>query len=68
MKLLRTAKRISKNENVENVPLLEVTEVLHYFQQRLSTRFLYRFVPTRSFGELFDISSKDFISLRTFNS
>ena len=57
MKLLRTMKsKINKNENDENVPHLEITEVIlvHYnvvnsdYQQY--SRVLYTFVPIKSFG------------------
>ena len=33
-----------------------------------NSRALYTFVPNKSFGELFDISIKSFIFLKTFNS
>ena len=32
------------------------------------SRVLHTFVPTNSFDELFDISPKDFIFLKAFNS
>ena len=75
MKLLGSTKsKITKNENSENVPHLEITEVvlLHCnivnsnYQQ--DSRALYISAPDKSFGQLLDISSKNFISLKTFNS
>ena len=53
---------------------LEIIEVvlIHFnifnnnYQQH--SRFLYTFVPNESFGQLLDISPKNFIFLKTFNS
>ena len=59
MKLLGSAKsQITKDGNGENVPYLEVTEVIlvHYnivnndYQQ--DSRVLYTFVPNKLFGQL----------------
>ena len=69
MKLL-----ITKNENGENVPHLQITEVVlihcnivnNDYQQ--DARVLHTFVPNKSFGRLLDISSKHFTFLKTFNS
>ena len=73
MKLLGRAKsKITKNENSENVPRLEITEELlihcnnNDYQQ--DSRVLYTFVPNESFGQLLDISPKNFIFLKHFNS
>ena len=75
MKLLGSSKnRITKNENGENVPHLEITEVVlihcnivnNDYQQ--DSRVLYTFVPNRSFDDLLDISPKNIIFLKTFNS
>ena len=75
MKLLGTIKiKITKDENVANVPHLEITEVVlihrnifnNDYQQ--DSRILYKFVPNKSFGRLLDISHKNFIFLKTFNS
>ena len=75
MKLLGSTKsKITKNENGENVPFLGITEVelIHCnivnndYQQ--DSRVLYTFVPNKSFGQLIDISPKNFIFLKTFNS
>ena len=75
MKLLRRTKiKITKDENGENVPRLEITEVVlihcnivnNDYQQ--DSRVLYTFVPNRSFDDLLDISPKNIIFLKTFNS
>ena len=75
MKLLGSIKRnVTKNENSENVPYLEITEVVlkHYnvvnnsYQQ--NSRVLYTFVPNKSFGQLSNISPENFIFLKTFDS
>ena len=74
MKLLGSIKsKITKDENGENVSHLKITEVvlIHWsifnndYQQ--DSKVLYRFVPNKSFGQLLDISPKDFIFLKTFN-
>ena len=66
MKLLRNTKsKITKNKNGENVPNLEITEVVHgnivsnNYQQK--TRVLYIFVLNKSFAQLLDISPKNLI-------
>ena len=75
MKLLGSYKsKITKDENGENVPCLEITEVelIHCniakddYQQQ--SRVLYTFVLNKSFGQLLDISSRKVIFLKTFNS
>ena len=75
MKLLgSTERKITKDENGENVPYLEITKVVlvhcnivnNSYQQ--NPRVLYTFVPNKSFGQLLDISPKNFIFLRTFDS
>ena len=56
------------------MPYLEITEVVlvhcnivnNYYQQ--NSRVLYAFVPNKSFGQLLDISPKDFIFLKIFDS
>ena len=73
MKLLGSSKsKITKDKNGENVPHLEITEVLlvhcnifnNEYQQ--DSRVLYTFVPDKSFGQLLDISPNNFIFLKTF--
>ena len=65
---------ISKNENGENVPHLEITEVVlihsnivnNDYQQ--DSRVLYTFVPNKSFYQVLDISPKIFMFLKIVNS
>ena len=75
MKLLESNKiKFGKDENGENVPYLEIDEVvlMHCnivnsdYQQ--DSRVLYTFFPNKSFGQLLDVSPKKFIFSRTFNS
>ena len=68
MKLLgSTESKITKDKNSENVPHLEVVElVLAHYQQH--SRVLYTFVPNKPFGSLLDISPTNHIFLKTFNS
>ena len=75
MKLLgNTESKITKNKNGENVPHLEITEVVlvhcnmvnNDYQQ--DSEVLYTFVPNKSFGSLLDISPSNHIFLKTFNS
>ena len=75
MKLLgSTENEITKNKNVENVPHLEITEVVlghcNIFNNdyRQDSRVLYTFVPNKQFGSLLEISPKGHIFLKTFNS
>ena len=65
MKLLGSTKsKITNDENDENVPQLEITEVVlihcnivsNNYQQ--DSRILYTFVPNKSFDQLLDISPK----------
>ena len=69
MKLLgNTTSKITKDENVENAPHLEITEVVlvHFkfvnnnYQHYL--RVLYIFTPNKYFGQLLDIFQKVKIS------
>ena len=56
------------------MPHLEITEVVlihpnivnNDYQQY--SRFLYTFAPNKSFGQLLDISPKNLIFLKTFDS
>ena len=68
MKLSRSTKsKITKHENIENVPHLEITEVLLLncdnanidYQQ--DSRVLHTFVCNKSFAQLLNISPKIFI-------
>ena len=75
MKLLGSTKnKITKDKNGENVPHLEITEVLlihcnivnNDYQQY--SRVLYTFVPNKPFRSLLEISPTNHIFLKTFNS
>ena len=69
-----TENKITKDRNGENVPHLEITEVVlvhcnmvnNDYQQ--DSRVLYTFVPNKSFGSLLDISPSNHIFLKTFTS
>ena len=75
MKLLGSAKnKITEDKNSENVPHLEITEILllhcnivnnDYLQD---SRVRYTFVPNKPFGSLLEISQIKHIFLKTFNS
>ena len=75
MKLLGSTKnKITKDKNGENVPHLEITEVVlvhsnmfnNDYQQ--DSRVLYTFVPNKPFGSLLETSPTNHIFLKTFNS
>ena len=75
MKLLgSTESKITKDKYGENVPHLEITEVVlvhsnivnNDYQQ--DSRVLYTFVPNKYFSSLLDISLSNHIFLKTFNS
>ena len=69
-----TKSKITKDKNGENVPHLEIAEVVlihcnivnNNYQQ--DSRVLYIFVPNKSFGQFLDTSPKNFIVLKTFDS
>ena len=74
MKLLGSTKsKITEDKDGENMPHLEITEVVlinciivnNNYQQ--DSRVLFTFVPNKSFVLLLHFSSKNFI-LKTFNS
>ena len=75
MKLLgNTENKIYKDKNGENVPPLEVVELVlvhcnqvnNDYQQ--DSRILYTFVPNKTFGGLLEISPTNYVFLKTFNS
>ena len=75
MKLLGSIKnKINKDKIGENVPHLEITEVIlvhcsivnNDYQQ--DSIVLYTFVPNKPFGSLLEISPKNHIFLKTFDS
>ena len=74
MKLLGSTKsKTDKNENGENVPNLEITEVVlvhcnivnNNYQQ--NSGVLYTFLANKSFGQLLDILPQNYIFSKTFN-
>ena len=75
MKLLGSIEnKITKDKNGENVPRLEITEVVlvhcnivNYDYQQYS-RVLYMFVPNKPCGSLLEISPTNHIFLKTLNS
>ena len=75
MKLLgSTDSKITKDINGENVPHLEIVELVlihcnfvnNNYQQ--NSRILYTFIPNKPFGSLLEISPPNHIFLKTFNS
>ena len=75
MKLFGSTKsKITKDKNGENVPHVEITEVIlvqcnivnNDYQQ--DSRILYTFVPNKPFGSLIESSPPNHIFLKTFNS
>ena len=75
MKLLEiTESKITKDKNGENVPHLEIVELVlancnlvnNDYQQ--GSRILYTFVPNKPFGSLLEISPTNHIFLKTFNA
>ena len=74
-KLLGSTKsKIIDDENGENLPYLKITEIVlvdcnivnNYYLP--DSQVLYTFVPNKSFDQLLDISRKNVIFLKTFNS
>ena len=72
MKMLGSTKsKITKNENGEDVCNLEITKIIlvhcnilnNNYQQ--NSRVLYTFVPNKSLDQLLDVSTKNFIFLKT---
>ena len=75
MKLLgSTENKTTKDKNGENVPHLEITEVVlvhcnivnNDYQQ--NSRVLYTFVPNKPFGSLLEIFPTNHIFLKIFSS
>ena len=69
-----TNSKITKDKNGENVPHLEIVEVVlvhcnlvnNDYQE--NSRILYTFVPSKTFASLLEISSPNHVFLKTFNS
>ena len=72
VKLLGIIKnKVIKDKCGENVPDLEITEVVIVHYNIVNNDYppvLYTFAPNKSFGQLLDISAKNLIFLETFNS
>ena len=75
MKMLgSTVSKITKDKNGENVPHLEIFELLlvhcnlvnNDYQQ--NSRILYTFVPNKTFGSFLETLPPNHIFLKTFNS
>ena len=75
MKLLgSTESKITKDKNGENVPHLEIVELVlvhcnlanNDYQQ--DSRILYTFVPNKTFASLLEILPTNQVFLKTFNS
>ena len=75
LKLLGSSEsKITKDKNGENVPRLEVVELVlvhcnlvnNDYQQ--DSRILYAFVPNKTFGNLLEISPTNHVFLKTCNS
>ena len=75
MKFLGSTKsKITKDKNGENVPHLEIVQLVlihcnivnNNYQQ--NSRILYTFVPNKPFGSLLEISPPNHIFLKTFDS
>ena len=74
VKLLESTKsKITKDEEGESMPRWEITEVVlihcniinNDYQQ--DSRVLHTFAPNKTFGQILDISPKNFTFLKTFN-
>ena len=75
MKILgSTENKITKDKNSENIPHLEITEVVLVYcdvvnnDYQQDSRVLYTFVPSKPFGSLLEISLTNHIFLEIFNS
>ena len=75
MKLLgSTNSKITKDKNGENVPHLEIVEVVLVYcnlvnnDYQQNSRILYTFVPNKTFGSLLEMSPTNHVFLKTFNS
>ena len=64
-----TKNKITKDENYENIPDLEITELVLVYcntannDQQHEIRVSHTFLLNNQFGKLLDISPKNFISL-----
>ena len=73
MKLLgSTESKITKDKNSENVPHLEIAELVLIHCNLVNNNYqqnsqIYTFVPNKPFGSLLEISPPNHIFLQTFN-
>ena len=69
-----TKSKIAWDENGENLPYLEINEAVLVHCNIVNkdcqqdSRVLYAFVPDKIFGESLDISPKNFVFSKTFDS
>ena len=69
-----TKSKITKMENGENVPSLDITEVVLMYCNFVNNSYqqnsivLYTFVPNKSLRQLLNISPENFIILKTLDS
>ena len=75
MKLIgSTEGKITKDKNGENVPHLEIVELVSLHgnlvnnDHQQDSRTLHTFVPRKLFGSLLEVSPRNYIFLKTFNS
>ena len=75
MKLLgSTESKITKDKNGENVPHLEIAVLVLVHCNHVNnecqqdSRILYTFVPNKPFGSLLEISPRNHIFFKTFDS
>ena len=75
IKLLKSTKsKIPQDKKGENLPHLEITEVVVVHCNIVNSNYqydssvLYTFIPNKSFSQLLDISSKKIIFLKKINS
>ena len=77
MKLLGSSEsKITKDKNGENGPHLEITKLVlvhcdivnNDYQQDSGMFYTFTFVPNKPFGSLLEISPRNYIFLKTFNS
>ena len=59
--------KINKDKNLENVPYLEITEVVSFHcniankEYQQNSRVFYTLMPNESFGQLLDVSPQNVI-------
>ena len=75
MKLLGSIKKVAdKDKNGENVPKLEIAEVVLFYcnlvknDYQHTSKVLFAFVPNKKFGELINISPHAFTMINTVNT